>query len=148
MWSDFQAAPPRGGPEAARTGYGLYYAWKCRGKSGRGAFEFRAIAGFHPRGSWVKAEVLRDSAESRRVLGHERTHFNITEVHARRMRRHFAALVEPCGRTDSELSAEARRLLEEEKATQRRYDEETDHGLRTTQQARWEAEVRRDLTPP
>ncbi|MGH7570067.1 MAG: DUF922 domain-containing protein [Gemmatimonadales bacterium] len=143
-WRDFQAAPPRGGEEAARTGYGLYYAWKCRG----GVFEFRVIAAFHPRESWVKPEVVRDSAESRRTLEHERTHFDITEVHARRMRRHFGALADPCRRTDAELSAEAQRLVRAEKAMQRRYDDETEHGLRQPQQAGWEAEIRRELGLP
>ncbi|MGH7548138.1 MAG: DUF922 domain-containing protein [Gemmatimonadales bacterium] len=139
--SDFRADPARGSREVARTGYGIYYASKCRGR----AFEFRVIAAFHPRESWVKAEVVRDSAESRRTLRHEQTHFNIAEVYARRMRRHFRELVNPCARSDAALEAEAQRLVREERATQRRYDAETEHGLELRRQAQWEGEIGRQV---
>jgi hypothetical protein len=141
VWSDFQGAPPAGGAEGARTAYTLYYAWKCRGQ----AFKFRVIAGFRPRQAWVKAAVLNDAAQSRSVLGHEQTHFDLVEVNARRMRRDFAELSGACGKTDGELTAIAQRLVREEKAEQRRYDDETDHGLLPEQQAAWTADVSRRL---
>jgi len=140
-WSDFQGAPRRGGDEAARTAYGIYYAWKCRGR----AFEFRAVAAFHTQESWVQPAVAGDIAEGPRTLAHEQTHFDIAEVYARRMRRHFRELAEPCAQSDADLAAGAVRLLDEEKAMQRRYDAETAHGLRRTQQAAWETEIRRQL---
>jgi len=140
-WGDFQGAAPQAGAEAAKTAYGIYYAWKCRGR----AFEFLAIAAFHPGDSWVKPAVLGDSTESRRVLGHEQTHFNIAELYARRMRQRFARLARPCARSDDQLGLEARRILDEERAFQRRYDAETGHGLERREQTAWEAEMRRQL---
>lgn len=140
-WDDFQGTPPTEGSEGAKTSYTLYYAWKCRGES----FEFRAIAGFRPRESWVKAVVLNDGTQRRTVLGHEQTHFDLAEVHARRIRRAFAALTQPCGQPDGELGALAQRLAQEEKAEQRRYDAETNHGLRASQQAAWSRAVARRL---
>jgi len=142
-WSDFQAPPPAEGSEGARSAYTLYYAWQCRGQ----AFAFRVIAGFRPRQSWVKPAVLNDAAQSRSVLGHEQTHFDLVEVHARGMRRHFAELVGACRRADGELTAIARRLVQEEKAEQRRYDDETDHGLLADKQAAWTGDVARRLRP-
>jgi hypothetical protein len=142
-WSDFQGDPPATGAEGARTAYALYYAWSCRGQ----AFEFRAVAGFRPRQSWVKPVVLNDTAQRRSVLGHEQTHFDLVEVHARRMRRDFARLTGPCRKTDAELTALAQRLVQEEKAEQRRYDDETNHGLAADPQAAWTAEVARRLRP-
>jgi len=140
-WDDFQGTPPTEGPEGAKTSYTLYYAWKCRGES----FEFRAIAGFRPRESWVKAVVLNDGTQRRTVLGHEQTHFDLAEVHARRIRRAFAALTHPCGQPDGELSALAQRLAQAEKAEQRRYDAETNHGLIAVKQAAWSLQTRRRL---
>jgi len=140
-WSDFQGTPPTEGSEGAKTSYTLYYAWKCRGES----FEFRAVAGFRPRESWVKAVVLNDATQRRTVLGHEQTHFDLAEVHARRIRRTFADLTRPCARSDSELSALAQRLAQEEKAEQRRYDAETNHGLVAARQADWSLQTRRRL---
>jgi len=141
VWSDFQGIPPQGGEEAAKTAYGIYYAWKCRG----GAFQFRVVAAFHPRESWVQAAVLGDSSGSPRVLAHEQTHFNIAEVYARRLRAHFHQIATPCRRSDVDLAMEAQRLVDEEKALQRRYDAETGHGLRRREQAEWEAAIGRQL---
>jgi len=108
-------------------------------------FEFRVIAGFRPRQSWVKAIVLNDSTQRRTILLHEQTHFDLAEVHARRMRQAFGDLARPCAKTDAELSGLAQRLAQEEKAEQRRYDAETDHGLLVDQQAAWTRNVARRL---
>lgn len=141
VWSDFQGSPPSEGSEGAKTSYTLYSAWKCRGQ----VFEFRVIAGFRPRQSWVKAIVLNDSTHRRTILRHEQTHFDLAELHARGMRRSFGNLAHPCAKTDAELSALAQRLAQEEKAEQRRYDAETDHGLLADQQAAWSRNVARRL---
>ena len=140
-WSDFQGSPPSEGSEGAKISYTLYSGWKCKGA----VFEFRMIAAFRPRQSWVKAVVLNDSMQRRTVLGHEQTHFDLAEVHARRMQRAFGDLARPCARTDAELSALAQRLTQEEKAEQRRYDEETNHGLLADQQAAWSRDVAQRL---
>lgn len=123
------------------TSYTLYSAWKCRGST----FEFRVIAGFRPRQSWVKAVVLNDTTQRRTVLGHEQTHFDLAEVHARAMRRAFRGLTQPCVMSDGALSGMVQRLIQAEKAEQRRYDAETNHGLRASQQAAWTAAVARRL---
>ena len=136
-WDDFQGSPPAQGSEAAKTSYTLYSGWNCRGD----VFEVRVIAGFRPRDSWVKAIVVTDSAQRRSVLRHEQTHFDLAEVHARRMWRVFRDLSRPCAKADEELNALARRLAQEEKAEQRRYDAETNHGLLTDQQAAWSRDV-------
>lgn len=140
-WSDFQGSPPAEGAEGAKTSYTLYSGWKCRGD----AFEFRVIAAFRPGQSWVKAIVLNDSTQRRTVLRHEQTHFDLAEVHARRMRRAFGDLARPCAQTDAALNAMAQRLAQEEKAEQRRYDDETDHGLLAERQAAWIRDVARRL---
>jgi len=140
-WSDFQGSPPSEGSEGAKTSYTLYSGWKCRG----GVFEFRVIAGFRPRQSWVKAIVLNDSSQRRTILRHEQTHFDLAEVHARRMRSAFRDLAHPCALSDAELSAMAERFSQEEKAEQRRYDDETNHGLLADKQAGWSAAVARRL---
>ena len=141
-WDDFQGDPPADGSEGAVTAYTIYSGWKCRGD----AFEFRVVAGFRPRQSWVKAIVLRDSVQRRTVLVHEQTHFDLAEVHARLMRRAFRELDRPCRQSDGELSALAQRLGQTEKAEQRRYDAETKHGLLGDEQARWTLQTRRRLT--
>jgi len=141
-WRDFQGTPRAAGPQGAMTAYTMYYAWHCRGDS----IEFLVVAGFRPRSSWVKAVILKDTAQNRSVLAHEQTHFDLTEVHARAMRRHFAALTAPCRKTNAQLETIARGFLQDEKAAQRRYDQETDHGRLERPQASWTETVRRSLS--
>lgn len=142
-WRDFRGRPPApgDGDEVAKTAYALFYAWKCKDN----VFDFRAIAAFRPRQSWVKAVVLSDTVLRRSTLGHEQTHFDLAEVHARSMARYFAALANACRKTDDELTNLAGLLIQDEKAEQQRYDAETDHGLRSDKQAEWTAEVARQL---
>ena len=142
-WSDFRGQPPGSGPEVAKTAYALFYAWKCRGE----AFEFRVIAAFRPRQSWVKTIALTDTLLRRSALRHEQTHFDLADVHARRMRRYFDDLAGACRKTDRELTQLAGRLITDEKAEQQRYDAETNHGLRSEDQAAWNADVARQLRP-
>lgn len=133
--------PPAAGPLGAMTAYTLYYAWKCRGER----FEFHAIAGFRPRASWVKRAILNDPEQRRSALVHEQTHFDLTELHARIMRRRFAEVGAPCRKTDAELQALARQLAQDEKTEQRRYDKETDNGRLDGPQAAWTDAVTRRL---
>ena len=141
VWNDFRGKPPSGGPEGARTAYGLYYAWFCRGET----FGFRVTAALHPHRSWVKSIVVSSPHENPRVLQHEQTHFDLTEVFARRMRQRFDTLTGACAKPDGALKAMAQRLVDEEKAMQQRYDRETKHGLIADKQAAWSADAARML---
>jgi hypothetical protein len=142
VWRDFKGKPATSGNEGARTAHAIHFAWICRPG---GRFEFKVTAGFLPNRSWVKRVVLQSATESVRVLRHEQTHFDISELYARHIRRRFAELTNACARKDTELNALARALLEEEKAFQRRYDSETRNSLETERQNAWEENVRRLL---
>jgi hypothetical protein len=141
-WADFKGGAPRDSGAAAETAYTLFYGVRCAGE----AFEFRVVAAFRPNDSWVRPSVLKSPGDSARALRHEQTHFDISEVHARRMRRYFAELVAPCRRTPDELAAMAERLVEDERAAQSQYDKETDHSRVPAQQARWDKEVTAQLS--
>jgi hypothetical protein len=140
-WSDFRGAPVLTGQEGARTAYGLFYAVRCVKRE----FEYRVVAAFLPKDSWVKPAVVVDPAESRRTLGHEQTHFDLAEIYARRMRETFSLLPNPCGRPEAELDSLAERFVRAEDAMQRTYDAETRHGLSAADQTRWDEQVARDL---
>ena len=140
-WNDFKGGAPRDSSAAAETAYTLFYGVRCAGN----AFEFRVVAAFRPNDSWVRPSVLKVPGDSARALRHEQTHFDISEVHARRMRRYFAELIAPCRRTPDELAAMAERLVEDERAAQAQYDQETSHSRVPAQQARWDKEVSAQL---
>ena len=141
-WDDFRGIPPASDPErAAETAYSLFHALGCRGKT----FQFRVVAAVLPRQSWVRPAILANPAQNSRTLRHEQTHFDLSEVHARRMRRYFSELREPCLKSEPELAAQSDRLIREEATAQRRYDEETNHGRNVQRQSSWDADVARQV---
>lgn len=142
-WSDFKGpAPAEVGPVAAQTSYALLHGAGCTGSK----FEFRVVAAFVPDKSWVRTSMLRSPAESTRALRHEQTHFDITEVHARRLRRYYTELMAPCRIASGDLAAAASRIGRDEKAAQAQYDAETDNGRTTAQQTRWDKDISSQLT--
>jgi hypothetical protein len=141
-WADFQGRPPATtGSVAAETAYTLIQGARCTGST----FESRVVAAFRPKDSWVRQAMLRTPADSARALRHEQTHFDLTEVHARRLRRYFAELMAPCRLATGDLENSAARIGRDEKAAQAQYDAETDHGRAATQQTRWERDVAAQL---
>jgi hypothetical protein len=142
-WADFKGPPPAEvGAVAAQTNYALLHGAGCTGSK----FEFRVVAAFVPDKSWVRTSMLRSPAESVRALRHEQTHFDITEVHARRLRRYYAELMAPYRIPSNDLAAAASRIGRDEKAAQVQYDEETDNGRTPVQQARWDRDIAGQLT--
>ena len=142
VWGDFKGEPPRSGGAAAETAYTLFYGARCTGQT----FEFRVVAAFRPKESWVRPAILKRPSDSARALKHEQTHFDLAEVHARRMRRHFAELIAPCRVSTDDLSDIAERMVREENAAQEKYDAETDHSRVPAEQARWDKEVTNQLS--
>ena len=127
----------------ATSSYVIGYEVTCVGD----AFSFTVEARFLPTQSWVKAEHLLDS-RSASTLNHERTHFDLSEVQARRARRGLAALESPCA-----LSEDAREklmvpYLKDDAGLQAQYDRETLNGILPTKQASWDEQVRRWLRDP
>jgi predicted secreted Zn-dependent protease len=94
-----------------------------------------------PLRSWVKPHVPTSPGESARILRHEQTHFDLTEVYARRMRKFFTELYNPCGLEDDRLKESVERFGSEEADAQRRYDEQTRYGLTEVAQRRWDRDV-------
>ena len=141
-WEDFKGpAPERRGNRAAETAYTILHAAQCTGTR----FEFRVIAAMLPDQSWVAANVRQDPALAPRTLRHEQTHFDLAEVHARRLRRHFSGLYNPCGRSTGDLDTLAGQFMREETEAQLRYDDETSHGRLDQPQRGWDADVARQL---
>jgi hypothetical protein len=140
-WTDFRGAAPSGGMEGAQTVYSLFYGLRCS----RDVFQFQVTTGVLPRASWVKPTVLASAEESRRTLAHEQTHFDLSEVHARRMRKYFGDLFRPCDQPLDRWRAVAQKYTRDEAAAQVRYDDETRHGLIAARQQAWTLDVAEQL---
>jgi hypothetical protein len=141
-WDDFAGRPDLGSEAAAMTVYLLSYDGTCRDN----VFDRRVFSAFLPDQSWVKVSVLLARPDiNRHALAHEQTHFDLSEVSARRMRRALAALADPCRLSDEVLQAVVDPFVREDFARQRRYDAETLNGSNTAWQRDWEMRVDREL---
>lgn len=144
-WQDFTGEVPAGRTESASTAYSLFYGVRCQGNR----LQFVAWAAFLPTRSWVRPAVLTNPERSRRTLAHEQTHFDLSEFHARRMRKYFAELFNGCAQQDDRLRSLAERFVREEADAQARYDDETRHGILEPRQLVWDryaAEMLKSLT--
>lgn len=141
-WDDFAGRPDVTSAAAAMTVYLLSYDGNCRGN----VFDRRVFSAFLPDESWVKTSVLLARPDiNRHALAHEQTHFDLSEVSARRMRRALAALVNPCSLSDEAIHAIVDPFVREDFARQRRYDVDTLNGSNTAWQRDWEIRVDREL---
>jgi hypothetical protein len=141
-WSDFRARPGLAGTlAAALTASRLTSRFVCSGEQ----FEFEMTAWFLPDQSWVKPELFVQPGSSQAALRHEQTHFDLTEVHARRARQYFREIARPCGQSMDQLQRSAERFSDELGDDQDRYDRETLNGRDGNAQFSWEAHVRRRL---
>jgi hypothetical protein len=136
-WSDFRARPPAGRPEAAVTATSLVWGFHCAGEE----FTFQTVAVFLPDRSWVDPTVSIQLGSGMATLRHEQTHFDLTEVFARRMRRFFQALSRPCDSTTEQLADLGGRFVQDESEAQREYDRATANGRDGPAQSRWNEDV-------
>lgn len=132
-WTDYHATPPPRRDVSALTSYALSFDNDCDG----GTYHVRIVAAFLQEKSWVDPAVLTQPDVSRLMLEHEQTHFALAELHARKMRKAIAALTEPCRMTEEQRRAIVAPFVDEDRATQRRYDRETSNGRDMRWQAEW-----------
>ena len=140
-WKDFRGPARRGTTTAAQTSSGVTYLIQCRSSH----LGFAVLATFSPRESWVRPDIPGNSAASRQSLRHERTHFDITELFARRLRRALAAAERICPGREDNVRKMFDGLADDSRHEQERYDRETAHGMSRDAQARWERLVRARL---
>jgi Bacterial protein of unknown function (DUF922) len=133
-WADFKGTPAPGNPMDALTESGITFSWACDQRG----FRAEIYSLFVPSKSWVKEPTAS-------LLAHEQVHFDITELHARKLRKYFAEMRNPCYLGKDGINAAGRRIIEDSNAMQRLYDAETRHSERVTEQKRWEAQVKAQL---
>jgi len=133
-WADFRANPDASSPNAALTntsiniefGYsktGLTYSIKCR---------------FDKTKSWVKVK-------NNLVLGHEQGHFDIAEIHARKLNRELKAYKFNSKTVSEDVNAIYDRVMKQHHEAQKEYDQETDFSRKKDKQEEWLGKIEKEL---
>jgi hypothetical protein len=139
-WADFRARAP-GTLEGALSGLSYSVTVGCRGGELRG----QVVAVFLPDQSWVADRIVRSGLATRVGLRHEQLHFDVKELFARRMRRMFRELRDPCPRSDDALFELTAALRREEQAVQQRIERDTQGGEIEARQIEWEERIAAEL---
>ncbi len=134
-WSDFKGTPDPNSEYGALTYSGFRYSYQY--KSGPEGTEvlFDVETFFDKNSSWVRKET--DA-----LLRHEQIHFDITELHARRLRKALRAYKVKGSETfEEDIKEIAAKVNRERDEMQNLYDSETNHSLNTEEQRKWEGKV-------
>ncbi len=136
-WKEFHGKPRLGTSTAAQTSSGVTYIVECHGER----FRHAVLATFSPVESWVRPDIPSNRNANARTLKHEQTHFDITEIFARKLRKAFEGATGICPDRPKDARKIFDRLSRESQDIQQRYDQETAHGMSFDAQSRWSRSV-------
>ncbi|MCG8532350.1 MAG: hypothetical protein MI749_17050 [Desulfovibrionales bacterium] len=127
-WEDFQGIPKPFTGWAAGISSDIYLEYDSLKQ------QYIAFAGQNNQQSWTK----ESTKNSDYALNHEQYHFNITEIHARKMNRYIQENPDQkLWRYKSKLNG----LKKELRKMQKQYDHDSDHSLNQDMQAWWEYRI-------
>ena len=134
-WKDFKATPAPDSGFHASANTGVSYSWSAKIVGEEVDLLYTVNAFFYPGESWVREK-------NDLLLAHEQLHFDISELHARKLREALEAF-EPQQHQD--LKSSLRKLYEKievkRKAMQVQYDLETRHSENTEAQVLWQEKI-------
>ncbi len=136
-WFDFKGEPKHRSEFDASLNTGITYQWSYSSQD-RGAIElnYEVNSFCYPTESWVKKGY-----RTYYLLSHEQLHFDISELHARIMRKRLQEY-KPGKNIKRELN-KMYKLVERMRINmQEQYDVETDHSRNKENQKKWEKKIR------
>jgi hypothetical protein len=134
-WDDFRAAPDTLNPHHAVTAANLAVDANCSSSK----FNYTVKCVFIATESWSK------NKKSEKLLHHEQLHFDLTEVHARMLRKKLQSLGTSCPSANARLTETVNKAFANWKTEQDKFDEVSRHGLDASVTAYWEASINKRL---
>ena len=102
----------------------------------------KITAEFHPTESWTRYPKLTNSKVA---LEHEKRHFDICEIYARKLRQLVSEADFSRHTFNDELNRLFKKMAAEQREIQALYDAETDHSIDEESQVEWNAKIERQL---
>src|SRR6476620_6785064 len=125
-WDDFLSSPQKQGDAVASTSTSLGISYQVK----NGELTYTITCNFSKKKSWglLKTEY---------ILAHEQAHFDITEIHARKLYEELYRYEFNPDTFKKDIAAIYERIVNEKEAMQNSYDKETDHSRRKKLQLDW-----------
>lgn len=140
QWEDFNGTPTRGTTVVAVTASGLSFGFSTKMTETQ-LVEYTAFvdAHFYPDKSWY----VKERANSV-ILDHERLHFDITELHARKFKQRIAQTKFDL-RINSQMERIHNTITDDLRQMQQKYDTETHHSQNVDKQKEWQKFIKVQL---
>lgn len=138
-WEDFQGIPPKQSSFVASTESGIYFSYSTQNTNGEITLTTSVTANFYPEKSWY---IPKDVNEA--ILLHEQGHFDISEIHARELRKKFASYTFS-ENYKNELQSMYSETENNRNTMQNKYDKETNHSKILEKQKEWEVFIQKEL---
>ncbi|HET8804280.1 MAG TPA: DUF922 domain-containing protein [Aequorivita sp.] len=138
-WDDFRGKPLRSASFVASTNTGISFQYSYSNRNGDMTVEYSVESFFSPEGSWYIPERVNSY-----ILNHEQAHFDISELHARMLRKNLE------GKTfskkiKSEIESIYQQVEQKRRAMQTKFDAETDHSRKEAKEIFWQKYIANQL---
>ncbi|MGY5850195.1 DUF922 domain-containing protein [Salegentibacter sp. F14] len=139
VWTDFKGIPEQALAYQANTNSGISFSWSYSTNQGQPVLEYEVVTNFFPGLSWVKANEKKED-----LLGHEQLHFDISELHARKLRKAIEEYA--IGRNiRRDLNRLYERIEKDRQRMQELFDTQTNHSTNKKAEAHWRILVKEEL---
>jgi len=138
-WSDFKAPHRSGVSYVASTSSGISFSYASSERNGKIELNITVHSNFYPESSWVNPKEA-----SAYILAHEQAHFDISEIHARILRKKISETTFS-KKAKEELTNLYKEVDKMRKAMQHLFDKESDHSKIKEKEVEWEAYIKQQL---
>ena len=140
-WSDFKASKTTTSDYVASTSSGISYTYSYTYTDTQTRIITNIIitSNFYPYKSWYNKKEVSDY-----ILKHEQTHFDISELHARILKKRVAKITFS-ETTDTELEFLYYKTEKERITMQHRFDGESNHSKNKEKELEWEIYIAQQL---
>lgn len=138
-WADFRGTPDNHSPFAASTNTGIHFGYKFTNENGNITTEFSIESFFNQLESWFYPHLADEH-----ILSHEQTHFDISELHARILRKQLAEK-KFTRNAKNEIHTIYTRVEQQRSTMQKRFDSETNHSQNFKKEAWWKSHIATQL---
>jgi hypothetical protein len=126
VWEDFRSEPRKDGDAVASTSTSLGLSYQVR----EGKLTYHITCDFAKDKSW-------GSLKTAYILAHEQAHFDITELHARKLYEALYNYELNPKTVKADIGAIYTRIVNEKEQMQHSYDGQSDHSRKRIRQAEW-----------
>lgn len=139
-WQDFQGEPDLESNYSANLNSGIAYSWTYSTATGEPVLVYDVSSSFYPDLSWKKPKL----SDPEYLLKHEQTHFDISELHARKLRKALESY--EIGRSvRQDLKRIYQKIEAQRVEMQNVFDAETSHSENRGAEMEWRKYVSEEL---